>query len=173
MSGRSRASLTRVFVGIGGNLDDPAAQVSFAIEALRHLPGIEDFRASPLYESEPLGPPDQPNFVNAAVGFQTPDNAEVLLDRLQAIENRAGRERHGERWGARSLDLDLLVYGDQTFQTDRLTVPHPGIAERNFVLLPLKDIDPALNIAGQGNVSELFEKLAPKAHGWIRRLVQE
>jgi len=163
----------RVYVGIGSNLGDSPALVTRAIEELRDLEGIEDFQVSPLYESEPMGPADQPSFINAAAGFLTRDSAEVLLGRLQAIESRHGRTRGGVRWGARSLDLDLLLYGDDIIRTDRLTVPHPGIAERNFVLLPLKDLDPALNIAGQGSVSELFDKLAPKAQGWIRRFTQE
>ena len=167
------APSVRAYVGIGSNLGNSPALVRKAIEELRELPGIQDFQVSPLYESEPLGPADQPNFINAVVGFLTTDSAEGLLSRLQAIEARHGRRRDGERWGARSLDLDLLVYGNQTIRTDSLSVPHPGIAQRNFVLLPLKDLDPALNIAGQGSVSELLEELAPKAHGWIRRLAQE
>lgn len=161
------------YVGIGSNLGDSVAIVRSAIEALRCLDGIENFRVSDLYESAPLGPSDQPDFINAAVGFRTRDSAHDLLARLQAIENRHGRARGGERWGARSLDLDLLAFGDVVVSSAALTVPHPGIAERNFVLLPLMDLDPALNIAGRGSVTELFERLAPKAHGWIRRIVQE
>lgn len=166
-------SMVRVYVGIGSNLGDSSATVQQAIEELRNLTGIAEFKASPLYESEPMGPPDQPSFINAAAAFLTRDSAATVLSRLQAIETRHGRRRDGERWGARTLDLDLLLYGDEIVRTNTLAVPHPGIAERNFVLLPLKDLDPGLNIPGQGSVSELLDTLAPKAHGWIRRLSRE
>jgi 2-amino-4-hydroxy-6-hydroxymethyldihydropteridine diphosphokinase len=173
MTHESDPPSVRAYVGIGSNLGDSPALVRQAIKDLRNLTGIADFQVSQLYESEPMGPVDQPAFINAAAGFLTRDSAEALLGRLQSIESRHGRIRGGEQWGARSLDLDLLLYGGEFIQTDTLTVPHPGIAERNFVLLPLMDLDPALNIAGQGSVTELFERLAPKAHGWIRRLAQD
>lgn len=144
-----------VYVGVGSNLDDPAQQLENAFDALGRLPDTRVYRRSACYRSAPMGPPDQPDFLNAAVAMLTRLPAEQLLAHLQAIETAQGRSRTGARWGARTLDLDLLVYGSQVIDTPALTVPHPRIAERNFVLLPLNDIAPFLRIPGSASVASL------------------
>ncbi len=144
----------QVFVGIGSNLDNPAGQVASAMAALQGLPQTDLVARSSLYQSAPFGPIEQPDFVNAVVQLETRLGAAELLRRLQGIERRHGRLR-GERWGPRVIDLDLLVYGDEFIDEKALTVPHPGIAERNFVLLPLQEIAPDLVIPGLGKAADI------------------
>ncbi|MDJ0906657.1 MAG: 2-amino-4-hydroxy-6-hydroxymethyldihydropteridine diphosphokinase [Woeseiaceae bacterium] len=144
----------QAFVGIGSNLDNPAGQVARAMLALQELPRTDLAARSSLYRSAPLGPVKQPDFVNAVAQLDTGLDAAELLRRLQAIERRHGRER-AERWGPRVIDLDLLVYADEVIDAAGLTVPHPGIAERNFVLLPLQEIAPDLIIPGLGKVADI------------------
>ncbi|PWG62813.1 2-amino-4-hydroxy-6-hydroxymethyldihydropteridine diphosphokinase [Sediminicurvatus halobius] len=164
------AATVRAFVGIGSNLDDPPAQVTRALEALADLPGTRRVAASRRYRNPPMGPPGQPHYVNAVAELATTLGPEPLLDALQAIEARAGRRRAGARWGPRPLDLDLLLYGDRQLRTERLTVPHPGIATRAFVLYPLADIDPDLHLPGIGPLRERLaavpaDGLEPLAEG--------
>ena len=142
------------YVALGSNLDDPQRQVEIAFDLLADLPDTELIARSSLYRSAPFGPVEQPEFVNAVVGLQTSLGASALLEHLQAIETSQGRVRK-QRWGPRTLDLDLLVYGAQVIDESRLTVPHPGIAERNFVLLPLREIAPELVIPGLGPVADI------------------
>ncbi len=142
------------FIGLGSNLQQPREQVTTALVELAALPVTRVSGVSSLYRSAPLGPADQPAYINAVARLETQLSAEALLDALQAIEARHGRVRSGERWGPRTLDLDILLYGDTTIDNARLRVPHPGIAERNFVLQPLADIAPALVIPGLGEVRE-------------------
>lgn len=152
------AGATRVvdaFVGLGSNLADPVKQVEDAFSALEDLPATELAARSPLYRSEPIGPPGQPDYVNAVAQLQTGLSAEALLAGLQTIELRQGRER-AERWGPRTLDLDLLVFGDAVIATPSLTVPHPHLAARAFVLLPLFDVAPGLTVPGLGDVAALL-----------------
>jgi 2-amino-4-hydroxy-6-hydroxymethyldihydropteridine diphosphokinase len=130
----------RCFIGLGSNLRDPLKQLKEAIEALEKLDNCRLIKVSPLYLSKPMGPQDQPDYVNAVAELQTWLSPHALLDQLQQIESHHGRERKGERWGPRTLDLDLLLYGQQQIQEPRLTVPHNGIAQRNFVLYPLTDL---------------------------------
>ncbi|MCB1756273.1 MAG: 2-amino-4-hydroxy-6-hydroxymethyldihydropteridine diphosphokinase, partial [Gammaproteobacteria bacterium] len=111
-----------------------------------------------LYRSSPMGPADQPDFINAVVKAVTGFSALDLLDRLQAIEQQMGRVRDGQRWGPRVIDLDLLLFGSETIATPRLTVPHYGLAERAFVLVPLAEINPGLMIPGQGALQGLLER---------------
>ncbi len=144
-----------VFVGLGSNLDGPRAQVAAGIQALAGLPDTEMEARSSLYESEPMGPQDQPDYVNAVVRLRTALSPQALLDGLQAIEHRHGRKRL-RRWGPRTLDLDILLYGEQQIAGPRLRIPHAGIATRNFVLYPLAEIDSALEIPGLGSVAELL-----------------
>lgn len=144
------------YVGIGSNLDDPVGHVTAAQGALERLPQSGWFAHSGLWLSAPVGPADQPDFVNAAAGFLTTLEPHDLLERLQALEQAAGRRR-GERWGPRTLDLDLLVLGALMLDDDTLTLPHPRIAERNFVLLPLSEIAPHLPVPGRGTVARLLE----------------
>ncbi len=128
------------YIGLGSNLQQPIEQVKQALERLANIPQTRLLKASPLYRSTPLGPADQPDYINAVAALVTHLSALELLDALQAIEEQQGRVREGERWGPRTLDLDLLLYADQQIHNDRLRVPHPGLGERNFVLYPLFDI---------------------------------
>lgn len=130
-------------MGLGSNLGDRAASLQRARQALAAEPGIRRLRASSLYESAPLLRPDQGPFLNQAVVFETELSPEPLLDRLQAIERQGGRQR-AERYGPRPIDLDLLLYGEAWILSERLLLPHPGLMERLFVLLPLLELCPAL-----------------------------
>jgi 2-amino-4-hydroxy-6-hydroxymethyldihydropteridine diphosphokinase len=145
------------YIGIGSNLDDPERQVRAAIDALMRLPRTRFGRASRLYRTAPWGNPDQPAFVNAAAVLSTTLPPRELLDALLAIERTRGRERAGERWGPRVIDLDILVYGDARIDEPGLHVPHPHSGERAFVLLPLADLDPELEIPGLGPLRALLE----------------
>lgn len=132
------------YIGLGSNLEDPWAQLGHALEALRRLPRSELLHCSPFYRSVPMGPADQPDYLNAVAALCTKLAPLELLDQLQAIEAAQGRRRGALRWGPRTLDLDLLLYGAKVIESPRLTVPHPGLAERSFVLVPLFDIAPDL-----------------------------
>ena len=146
------------YLGVGSNLDDPAAQVRTAIAALDSLPRTRLVAASPSYGSPPMGPQDQPDFVNAVAGVLTQLEPVELLQEMLALEARLGRVRTPEgRWGPRKIDLDLLVHGFRVEDTDELTVPHAGISERNFVLFPLRDIAPTLVVPGQGVIAQLAQ----------------
>lgn len=138
------------WVGLGSNLEQPREQVRSALVELTTLPDTRLIATSSLYRSAPMGPQDQPAYINAVACLETRLSAEALLDALQAIESAHGRVRRGEHWGPRTLDLDVLLYGSECISSPRLTVPHPGIAERNFVLYPLAEIDPDLDIPGLG-----------------------
>lgn len=156
------------YIGIGSNLDDPASQVKEALEELDGIPDSVLVSQSSLYASKPMGPADQPDYVNAVAALDTLLSAEELLQALQKIEQRLGRERDGEKWGPRIIDLDLLLYGKKTIKTDTLTVPHPGLHERDFVIIPLAEIAGNLNIPGKGLLSTLIA--ACENHS-VRKLV--
>lgn len=141
------------YVGIGSNLDGPASQVKDAIGLLDEVQGVRLFATSSLYRSGAFGGIEQPDFVNAVAGLLTTLTADELLVELQAIESRQGRERDELRWGPRVIDLDLLVYSAQEIDGPELTLPHPGIGERNFVLLPLAEIAPDLAVPGLGRIA--------------------
>ncbi len=143
------------YVGLGSNLGNPQQQVSLALTELDALEGCSLCRASSLYASAPMGPADQPDYVNAVAEIRTVLEAGLLLDQLQALEARHQRETT-RRWGPRTLDLDLLLYGDNVIETSRLSVPHPGIAGRHFVLYPLAELDSSLVIPGAGMVESLL-----------------
>jgi 2-amino-4-hydroxy-6-hydroxymethyldihydropteridine diphosphokinase len=143
------------YVGIGSNLNHPQSRVQEAFERLAALPESRLISRSRLYETRPLGPQEQPNFVNAAAGMLTRLRARALLDSLLQIERAMGRDRN-ERWGPRVIDLDLLWMPGEAVNEPGLTVPHPGVSTRNFVLYPLADIAPTLAIPGHGTVSELM-----------------
>lgn len=149
-------TLTRVYVGLGSNLGEPVAQVMAALSELAELPSTELLHHSRLYRSAPLGPAEQPDYVNAVAALDTRLGPYELLAQLKALEHRHGRVR-GMHWGPRTLDLDLLVFGDLRLAGESLTVPHPGIAERDFVLRPLAEIAPALEIPGLGPVQALLK----------------
>ncbi len=148
------------YVGLGSNLEDPRRQVERAFEALAQLPQSRLVLRSPLYRSRPFGEVVQPAFVNAAAGFMTRLTPEDLLAELRRVERELGREPPRERWGPRLIDLDLLVVGRETRATDALTLPHAGIAERDFVLYPLADIAPDLDVPGLGSVAALRARVA-------------
>lgn len=154
--------MTTAYVALGGNLGDPRRQVLDAVGALAHLPRTRLLRRSRLYRTSPWGVLDQPAFVNAAALLETDLEPHALLDALLAIEQRAGRVR-AERNGPRTLDLDLLHMDSMQCDDARLTLPHPRIAERAFVLLPLADLAPDLVLPGQGRVSDLLA--AADKHG--------
>lgn len=147
------------FVGLGSNLDGPQQQVSHALAALGRLPGSDLLRASRLHGSRPLGPADQPDYVNAVAWLRTTLAPHDLLAELQALEAAAGRRREGERWGPRPLDLDLLCWGEARLQDERLTLPHPGIAERAFVVRPWAEIAPAFTPPGLEPIGALAERV--------------
>jgi 2-amino-4-hydroxy-6-hydroxymethyldihydropteridine diphosphokinase len=143
------------FIGLGSNLDDPPAQLRQAFAELAMLPSSALTGRSPLYRSDPIGPPGQPDYVNAVVRLDTELAPEDLLDALQAIE-QAHQRRRDVRWGPRTLDLDLLLYGEQCIASERLQVPHPHMHQRAFVLYPLADIAPTLHLPALGNLADLL-----------------
>lgn len=145
------------YVGIGSNLDEPARQVTRAFDALMALPSTRLVLRSPLYRTKPFGAVAQPPFVNAVAGLVTQLDAEALLAALRSIERALGRAPPRERWGPRVIDLDLLVLGRELRATEVLKLPHPGIVERDFVLYPLADIAPDLEVPGLGRVAQLKE----------------
>ena len=144
-------------MAIGSNLNDPPARVREAFERLGRLPATRLVLRSRLYKSAPMGPQDQPYFVNAAAGLLTQLSARELLGGLLGIETDMGRKRQ-ERWGPRVIDLDLIHMPGEILDEPGLTLPHPGVSTRNFVLYPLADIAPTLAIPGHGNVLELLQK---------------
>ncbi len=150
------------YLGVGSNLNDPRAQVLNAIEQLRTLPDTRVVAISKLYGSKPFGPVKQADFVNAVVGLLTRLDPLALLQGAKAIERALGRPEKYERWGPRIIDLDVLVYGREKRSDTTLTIPHPGIVERNWVLYPLADIAPSLDIPGVGRVAELKGNIAPE-----------
>jgi 2-amino-4-hydroxy-6-hydroxymethyldihydropteridine diphosphokinase len=152
------------YVAIGSNLNDPRARVCEAYERLAALPATLPVRRSRLYGTQPMGPQDQPDFVNAAAGLLSQLTARELLEGLQRIEVAMGRTRQ-EHWGPRVIDLDLVwMVGEAVGEAESmlrgpgLTLPHPGVSTRNFVLYPLADIAPTLAIPGHGNVLELLRR---------------
>ncbi len=145
----------RAYIGIGSNLNDPVAQVQQAISALQTLPDTTLVSTSSLYSGTPMGPADQPDYINAVAGIDTCLSASELLQAMNRIEERQGRVRQGVQWGPRTLDLDLLLYGDSSIDTPGLTVPHPGMHERDFVIVPLAEIAGNLAIPGRGQLKAL------------------
>jgi 2-amino-4-hydroxy-6-hydroxymethyldihydropteridine diphosphokinase len=142
------------YVAIGSNLGSPRERVREAMERLGVLGAPDSLLRSPLYISRPMGPQDQPDFINAAVGFLTQESPQELLGKLLDIERSMGRIR-GERWGPRVIDLDLVWMVDAPVDEAGLKVPHPGVSIRNFVLYPLADIAPTITIPGVGTVLDL------------------
>ena len=135
----------KTYIGLGSNLGDSEHILREAVEKLRTLGTVS---VSKLYQSPPMGPQDQPHYYNAVVELSTQLESLALLDELQRIENESGRVRL-RRWGERTLDLDLLLYAEKNIINERLTVPHIGILERDFVVVPLLDLDPECSVSGQ------------------------
>ena len=150
------------YVAVGSNLAGPEAQVRRALQALGRLPGVHLVVSSSCYRTQPFGEVVQPAFVNAVAGLLIQSSPEDFLTALRALEVELGRERSRERWGPRIIDLDLLVVGRETRATATLTLPHPGIAERDFVLYPLAEIAPDLEVPGLGRVAELRARVADR-----------
>jgi 2-amino-4-hydroxy-6-hydroxymethyldihydropteridine diphosphokinase len=149
------------YVALGSNLAQPVTQVTTALDELARLPASTLGARSSIYRTPPLGPPGQPDYINAVACLSTALAPERLLDELQALEQAHGRVREGQRWGPRSLDLDLLLYGGETIDTPRLQVPHPHMAERAFVLVPLAEIASGeLTIPGYGTLAALLRNLS-------------
>jgi 2-amino-4-hydroxy-6-hydroxymethyldihydropteridine diphosphokinase len=155
----SESLWTPVYVGIGSNLDDPKGQVTRGIVALKGLSATKLIARSKLYLTKPLGRKDQPDYVNAVAGLMTQLVAPAMLNELKALEKKLGRTQPAERWGPRVIDFDLLVFGAERINSDTLNVPHPGIAERAFVLMPLMDIAPDLDIPGIGRLNAIAARI--------------
>ncbi|MEH6445419.1 MAG: 2-amino-4-hydroxy-6-hydroxymethyldihydropteridine diphosphokinase [Oceanospirillaceae bacterium] len=136
------------YIGLGSNLDNPLSHVQSAIHELKNLSDCKFVEASSIYQSAPVGPPGQDDYINAVICLTTTLSPEQLLDQLQHIENSHQRVRI-ERWGARTLDLDILLFGNSIIDTARLIIPHAFIAERNFVLVPLTELNSNLSIRGE------------------------
>ena len=145
--------MTVAYIGLGSNLGDREATIRAAIAALPAVVAV-----SALRETEPVGVVDQPRFLNGAARLETELSARQLLHTLLAVERALGRERR-ERWGPRTIDLDLLLYGDDTVDEPGLTVPHPRLHERRFALEPLLDLDPELHVPRRGRVTDLLAEL--------------
>lgn len=148
------------YIGIGSNLDDPPARVRRAFDSLRALPQCTAFAHSGLYRSAPMGPNDQPDFINAVAACLTRLDARQLLQELQAMEYAQDRQRGAGHWGPRTLDLDLLALGQVVMEEPDLIIPHPRMHERNFVLLPLAEIAPYLRVPGHGSVMRMVTAIA-------------
>lgn len=136
--------MNTVYIGLGANLDDPIAQLHNAVDALRSLAQCQLITVSKFYASKPMGPQDQPDYVNAVAKLSTSLAPEALLDSLQKIELEQGRQRKSERWGPRTLDLDILLFANDIINTPRLVVPHYGLCQREFVVYPLLELEPEL-----------------------------
>jgi 2-amino-4-hydroxy-6-hydroxymethyldihydropteridine diphosphokinase len=151
--------MTRAYVGLGANLGPKEVTLLRAVDLLAAEPGIDVLALSQLRETAPVGEVDQPQFLNGAVALETTLDPRELLDALLRIERELGRVRDGERWGPRTIDLDLLLHGDSVVDEPGLRVPHPHLHERRFALEPLAELEPELRIPGRGAVSELLTQL--------------
>ena len=151
--------MTRVYIALGSNLANPLHQVQSALNALAELPQTKLIATSSLYRTPPLGPQDQPDYLNAVVALDTDLSAENLLDHTQKIELEHGRVRKDERGGPRTLDLDILLFGDEIINTERLTVPHYDMKNRQFMLYPLAEIAPELHFPTGESLQSVMTQL--------------
>ena len=143
------------YIGIGSNLGEPVMQIREAVDRLKDIPGVNLKKLSSFYRSPPMGPQDQPDFVNVVAAIETNLSVEALFGFLQRIEAAQKRDRAAKRWGPRTIDLDILLFGDEVIKTDELTIPHPGLKEREFVVYPLAEIAPQLTLPGGETIVEL------------------
>jgi len=148
-----------VYIGLGSNIEQPYLQIKNAIIALDELPETTVIRDSGYFKSKPMGPKDQPDYVNAVVEINTTIDAIELLKHCQLIEKRQGRIK-SRHWGERTIDLDILLYADKQIQTDVLTIPHPGVCQRDFVYIPLLKLNPEIKVPGAGLLNDIVEKPA-------------
>ncbi|WNC68240.1 2-amino-4-hydroxy-6-hydroxymethyldihydropteridine diphosphokinase [Thalassotalea nanhaiensis] len=162
--------MTIVYIGLGSNLDDPDVQIEQAVIQLGQLTKTKFVAVSSLYSSKPMGPQDQPDYMNAVACIDTMLTPIELLDQLQAIELSFGRIRKDERWGARVLDLDILLFGDQVINNERLTIPHYGMKVREFVIYPLAELNSNLVLPDGTNVSNLKIQLDDNGLFVVRKL---
>jgi 2-amino-4-hydroxy-6-hydroxymethyldihydropteridine diphosphokinase len=147
------------YIGLGSNLSNPRQQVINAAEAITNIENSNVTTVSSLFLSKPMGPQDQDDYINAVVAIETNLTAISLLDALQSIENVAGRMRKNDRWDARILDCDILLYGDESIENERLTVPHYGMKVREFVLLPLLEVAPDLHMPDGTSIRTLSNEI--------------
>lgn len=152
--------MTDAYIGLGSNLDGPEQQLRDALVAINRIPGTTLSGVSSFYRSRPVGPAGQPDYINAVAHVVTTLSAVDLLRQLQAIEDRQGRTRE-VRWGPRTLDLDLLLYGDKVINEKHLVVPHPELHKRAFVLYPLHEIAPRVEVPGLGPLEQLLRHSSP------------
>jgi 2-amino-4-hydroxy-6-hydroxymethyldihydropteridine diphosphokinase len=153
--------VTRAYIGLGSNLGDRRAQLDEALRRLETDPAVAVVAVSSFRDTDPVGVVDQPRFLNAAAALDTSLPPRELLDRLLAVERALGRDRSGERWGPRTVDLDLLFYGDLALDQPGLTVPHPRLDERRFVLEPLVELDPALTLPDGRRLAAVLGSVDP------------
>ncbi|HFV9237771.1 2-amino-4-hydroxy-6-hydroxymethyldihydropteridine diphosphokinase [Enterobacter mori] len=159
--------MTLAYIAIGSNLASPLEQVNAAVHALGEIPRSRIVAVSSFYRTPPLGPQDQPDYLNAAVVLDTALDAETLLDNTQRIELQQGRVRKAERWGPRTLDLDLMLFGNEIINTERLTVPHYDMKNRVFMLWPLFEVAPDLTFPDGIPLRDILDKLhAEKPSRW-------
>ena len=151
--------MTLAYIAIGSNLASPLEQVNAAVQALGEIPQSRLVQVSAFYRTPPLGPQDQPDYLNAAVVLETSLDAETLLDNTQRIELQQGRQRKAERWGPRTLDLDIMLFGDEVINTDRLTVPHYDMKNRGFMLWPLWEVAPELTFPNGESLQAILHQL--------------
>ncbi|MGF6270787.1 2-amino-4-hydroxy-6-hydroxymethyldihydropteridine diphosphokinase [Lelliottia sp. F153] len=151
--------MTLAYIAIGSNLASPLEQVNAAVQALSEIPQSRLVQVSAFYRTPPLGPQDQPDYLNAAVVLETSLDAETLLDNTQRIELQQGRQRKAERWGPRTLDLDIMLFGDEVINTDRLTVPHYDMKNRGFMLWPLWEVAPELTFPNGESLQAILQQL--------------
>ena len=151
----TRVTLNHCYVGLGSNLENPRQQVITALQELQQIAGTSLLSSSSLYRSDPVGPAGQPDYINAVALLETSLQPEALLDQLQSLEQQHQRVRK-THWGPRTLDLDIILFGNQFIQSARLTVPHPFATERNFVLWPLFELSPDLIFPGDRSISDLL-----------------
>lgn len=161
--------IVHAYIGLGSNLDNPEQQVLTAINELRMTDGIDDMRVSSLYRTKPMAGMEQPDYINALVQLETSLTPEQLLDQCQSIELKHERDRSTGRWSARTLDLDIILYGQETIKTERLTIPHYGMYERNFVLIPLAELDPDLRLPDNTSIQDALTKITTEGLVKIER----
>lgn len=151
--------MTFAYIAIGSNLASPLEQVNAAVQALGEIPQSRVIAVSAYYRTPPLGPQDQPDYLNAAVALETALDAETLLNHTQRIELQQGRVRKAERWGPRTLDLDIMLFGKEVIHTDRLTIPHYDMKNRGFMLWPLFEIAPQLIFPDGETLKDILQQL--------------
>lgn len=156
--------MTRIYLGLGANLGDPQATLRDAVSALKQHPELRNLRCSSFYGSKPMGPTDQPDYVNAVVAADTLLTPAALLQLAHRIEQQFGRQRQ-RRWGERTLDIDILLYGDDTIAEAQLHIPHLGLCQRDFVLVPLLELEPTLCLPDGRALTQIWQQLQAAAAG--------